>query len=337
MSEEFDDQMSEVEDKCEELEISVNDLNDRILYIEEQNIFTENYKIFLYPATIKEFIENLIKLQSINDQFEKYYPASLRDVENYFNNFSFNPENIKYKDDIPEGERKIIFKLISDQGWSGFNYLENLENNIDLNKPIVLYYGILQSVAYFSNLHFNFTSHNRRLSQIANIRTHGIDLNEFKNIGFNPSISSILSKKIKLQKTGLASRFTLAYESNLLSYFINETTISLIDLLKNYFWKVEGLGKSELKQEYGRGDPDVYFNSKILSLYLISYTLSMLSRYKIDVWVKLLENKETKISYFIKYFLKFAKSEFLYSIYNRIDKERYSIPQMSRTASVFDI
>ncbi len=56
-----------------------------------------------------------------------------------------------------------ISKIISNQGWSDFHYLENLSKNINLNKPIIMYYGIIQLGAFFSNLHFNFTVQNHEV------------------------------------------------------------------------------------------------------------------------------------------------------------------------------
>lgn len=188
----------------------------------------KDYKIFLYPAEIQKYILNLIKLQfKKNDETNKYYPASRTAVKDYFNGLGFDPEKIKYNDSIPPNDLQYISKIISNQGWSGFHYLENLPNNINLNKPIILYYGIIQLGAFYSNLHFNFTDQNNEVKKIKNIKSHGLDSSELKNISFRININDILSKKIKFEKTGLAPRFCLAYNSSLLVHFTNQISLSL--------------------------------------------------------------------------------------------------------------
>lgn len=53
--------------------------------------------------------------------------------------------------------------------------------------------------------------------------------------------------------------------------------------------------------------------------------------------MKLLEDKQTNIRYFIDYFLKFGKQEFLTSLFGRLYEERLKIPMRKRSSSVMVI
>ncbi len=323
----------ELKNTLEDLEDRVSDLEDRI---EEKDLKSEKYKILLYPITIFNYISNLIDLQAKEEGDDQFYPARMSKIIEYFGDESINPgrissEKIKYNPEITAKDLKKICEIISYQGWSGFNYLENIENYLDLNKPLILYYGILHLGVFFSNLHFNFTSYNRTLSSIPNMATHGINHHEINKIKFLFTTDSILSKKIKLKKMGVITRFFLAYNSSLLRYSIDETKFDLKDLLKNYFFKTDI--SEEFKREFGYEKPKIDFNSKMFSIYLISYYLSMLSRYKIHAWHNLLENEDTNISYFIKYFLKFAKNDYIKLIFERLIEERWRIPKLRYSSS----
>ena len=228
-----------------------------------------------------------------------------------------------------------ISRIISNQGWSGFQYLENLPNNINLNKPIILYYGIVQLGAFFSNLHFNFTVQNNEVKRINNIRSHGLDSSELKDISFRINVNDILSKKIKLEKTGLAPRFCLAYDSSLLIHFTNQISFSLLDLLKSYYWeKGPSRVTSQFQKDFGKKKPEILINSKLFNIYLLSYYLSILSRYKIHAWVKLLEDNMTNIKYFIEYFLKFGKNEYLSTLFEQLYEDRLKIPRFTSSSSI---
>lgn len=74
--------------------------------------------------------------------------------------------------------------------------------------------------------------------------------------------------------------------------------------------------------------------SKLFNIYLLSYYLSILSRYKIQAWLKLLEDKQTNIRYYIEYFLKFAKDEFLTTIFDQLYEDRLKIPQIASMSSL---
>lgn len=335
MSEDFNSTINNIEDEIKENKEKIDENEQKIIELEEREYKMEDYKIFLYPAEIKKYITNLIELQSKDDESEKYYPAYTSSVENYFNDLKFNPEKIKYSINIPPNDMDYISKIISNQGWSGFHYLENLSKNINLNKPIIMYYGIIQLGAFFSNLHFNFTVQNHEVKRINNIRSHGLDSSQLKDISFNININDILSKSIKLEKTGLALRFCLAYDPSLLDHFKKQNSFSLLDLLKNYFWEKEySIVKSQFQKDFGTTEPDIPIHSKLLNIYLLSYYLSILSRYKIHAWVRLLEDKQTNIRYFVDHFLKFGKQEFLASLFERLYDERLNIPMLKRSSSM---
>lgn len=142
MSEEFRKDIEDLEDK-----INVN--MNRIIDLEEKEMKIESYKIFLYPKTILNYISNLMNLQAKEDGYDQFYPANNSVISDLFKDIKVNPGNIqpdkiKYNPQINYKNLFKISEIISYQGWSGFNYLENLENNIDLNKPLILYYGIMQ-------------------------------------------------------------------------------------------------------------------------------------------------------------------------------------------------
>lgn len=336
MSEEFEDKMDDLKNEVDENKYYIDDNEQRIKTLEDRDYELEDYKIFLYPTEIKKYIINLVKLQSTDDRNDHFYPALAGTAEDYFNDLGFAPEKIKYDKSIPPSDMDYISRIISNQGWSGFHYLENLSNNINLNKPIILYYGIVQLGAFFSNLHFNFTVHNNEVKRIANIRSHGLNSSELKNISFRTNVDEILSKNIKLEKTGLAPRFSLAYRSSILIHFTNQVSFNLLDLLKNYFWEKEpSIVSSQFKKDFGKENPDVAIRSKLVNIYLLSYYLSILSRYKIHAWMKILDDYQTNIKYYIEYFLKFAEHEFLSTLFKHLYEERSKIPNIVRIPSLF--
>ncbi len=140
MSEEFREEIDDLED-------NINANLNRIIDLEEKEKKIESYKIFLYPKTILNYISNLINLQAKEGRSDQFYPAIYGVISDLFKDKKVNPGNIqpkkiKYNPQISYKNLFKISEIISFQGWSGFNYLENLEKNIDLNKPLILYYGI---------------------------------------------------------------------------------------------------------------------------------------------------------------------------------------------------
>jgi hypothetical protein len=339
MSEEFESRFVDVEDGIEENKDKIDENERRIDDLEDMEYKLEDYKIFLYPTEIKKYIQNLVKLQTKKDDgFHSYYPGNSSSVEEYFNDLKFDSKKIKYTTSIPPNDLDYISKIISNQGWSGFSYLDNLSKNINLNKPIILYYGIIQMGAFFSNLHYNFTDYNNAVKTIKNFRSHGLDSSELKDISFNINVKDILGKRIKFEKAGLAPRFCLSYSSSLLTHFTKQISISLLDLLKNYFMKKEpNRVSTQFQKDFGPKKPDVIINSRSLCIYAISYYLSILSRYKIQAWSKLLEDKQTNIKYFIDYFLKFGKQEFLSDLFEKLYEDRDLIPQIASMSNIMEL
>ena len=58
--------------------------------------------------------------------------------------------------------------------------------------------------------------------------------------------------------------------------------------------------------------------SIILVIYMLSFLFCHLSRYKMDIWIYLLECEEKNIAFFLKYFLKYAKFFFIKRLFSDI-------------------
>ncbi|MBA7537922.1 hypothetical protein ES705_30194 [subsurface metagenome] len=327
-----EDDFDELERKLDDLESSINDIN---IDIEELK-FIKDYEIYLYPATIERYLDILVKVQQIDKR--SFFPSSEVRIEQYFNNnfASFDHANIKYDSTV---DFKVISKIISYQGKSGSSFIENVENVIDINKPLLIFYGIEQIAAYFSNLHFNFTWKNNRLTPIrVGLAKHGIDSFEFKNkVDLNNPIEDLLNKKIKLKNGGLAQRFFLTIAPEFLPYFSQKLEIPFIELLKLFFIfsPIPNKTKKTFEDLYGsRKSLPNHLNymylkhSKKLILYLI-YLLSFLfchmCRYKLYAWTVLLNSDEKNIGYFIKYFLKYSKRYFIKTVFDEVYKNEQKI------------
>jgi len=146
------------------------------------------------------------------------------------------------------GENHIgkISNIISNQGLSGFNFLENLDLNINLNKPIILYYGIMQLSVYFSNLHYDFTSCNSNLvnyEKVNELRRHGIPLKLFKNLNPTSTIEDILAIRLPVFRRGVCSRFFLAYDYKQIKHIFAGSQYRLFNSLSRFF-------KANLKKEF---------------------------------------------------------------------------------------
>jgi hypothetical protein len=258
-------------DRIKEIEDDINELDNKVTYLESKKIRFEHYKVFLYPNSILKYIKNIIDCQERNKCNNRFYPSDQEKVQNYFD--PINPgridlKKILYDNTIELRDLKKISKIISNQGWSALNHLETLKYNTYLNKPTILYYGIMQLSVFYSNLHFNFTSQNRTLSCLSKqFRSHGISTSFINSIPFNIKIDSLLLDiEIKLKKAGIVSRFILTYKDYFIDYFINEEKLTLLNLIKNYFWLKPGRIKEEFKKDIGSETPQPNFNSKILSI-----------------------------------------------------------------------
>jgi hypothetical protein len=314
----------------------------------------EKYSIYFQPATVKKYLTSLIKHQSFRNS---YYPIHREYLDSYFEDFkkftfkneAFNYDLIKYSinDDIDS-----ISKIIANQGKSGFSFLQTVEKTVDINQPVLLFYGIEHLSSFFFNLHFNFTNLNKwekkiKSAKLKNIRNHGIASSEFNTINqpTNPNfLSLILNKKIRLIKNGLCSRFFLAYNPKVLTYFYNQSKISLVDLIRNFFIRTRlqslddedlGIGVDDIKhpieirqkfvEHFGYKVPTFKIESATLTIYLLAFLFSHLSRYKMNSWIKLLNMDENNLSYFIKYILKYGKEFFLELLFKKI--KSYEITQ----------
>ena len=342
--EDFDD----LENKIYDLESSVSDIKieiDDINYdIEELKFSKEDYEIYLFPTTVQRYLKNLIELQQ--NENETFFPSSESRIREYFNtNFGpFDHNQIKYSS---TEDLKTAGKIISYQGRSGSSFIENIDNVIDINKPLLLFYGIEQLAAYYSNLHFNFTWTNNNLSAIRNdLLKHGIGAFQFKNpVDLSNPIDDLLNKKIKLQPAGLAQRFFLAIAPGFLRYFSEKVEISLIELLKFFylFIPIPYKTKRIFEELYGsratlpRPMIDFYdTHGRDLDLYLIyllSFLLCHMCRYKLYDWTLLLNSEKKNIGYFIKYFLQYSRNYFIQKLFDKIYKTDEVIKDLLRHPS----
>lgn len=228
--EDIENELSNFDSRLYDVESSINKL-------ERRDIKIEDYEIYFYSATIKKYLINLINYQ--NSLKFLCYPLSRNHFNKYFDhlnkfvikNQSLNLDSIKYSTD---NDLNQISQIIANQGRSGFSFLNMAERIIDINKPVLIFYGIEHLGANFFNLHFNFTNSNQwenkiKWSKIRTIRNHGIGSGEFNNINRiekDNFIDDLLQKKINLKKIGLCSRFFNVFNPNLRYHFYNMEKIS---------------------------------------------------------------------------------------------------------------
>ena len=241
----------------------------------------------------------------------------------------------------------IVSKIISYQGSSGSSFIETIEDVIEINKPLLLFYGIEQIAAYYSNLHFNFTWKNDDFNSLrGDFSKHGIDAFQFKNIvDLENPIEDLLNKKIRLEKGGLAQRFFLAIAPEFLNYFSNRIEISLVDLLKWFylFGSIPNKAKKIFQELYGseRTLPESMIdfyrrhrhggNLEIYLIYLLSFLFCHMCRYKLYAWTVLLNSEEKNIGYFIKFFLKYSKRYFIKKVFDKVYANEQKIKRLLRS------
>ncbi|MFW9972427.1 MAG: YaaC family protein [Candidatus Odinarchaeota archaeon] len=355
------EQFDELESKISDLEYLIKKNGWKIFDLETKNIEMERYSIYFSPTTIKTYISNLIKYQ--NKSSYPYYPTTEKNFEEYLKPLTksvksgniFNLEIIKYTSDDNLG---LISKIIANQGNSGFNFLQTVDNIIDINKPILLFYGIEHLSSFFFNLHFNFTTCNRweglmKPRKLRAIRNHGLSAYEFESIDLNDSenlIELLLEKKIMLIKKGLCSRFFSVFNPNLLTHFINEEKISLRDLFINFFLyeSTSSIGTSDFisipkeirdkfKDQFGSQNyTRKFLRSATLVIYLLSYIFSYLSRYKMHLWRELLTSNEKNISFFVRFVIKHCKDYFINFLFDRLKYYEEKEPLLVETIDIFD-
>ncbi len=130
------------DDWIESIDTKLFTLESRVTRLEIKDREIEAYKRYLFPSKIKKYILMLNRLRNIaNDR--KFYPLlkhqALEVQEKMFNN-QLSLESLLY--DHEEEHIGKISDIISNQGLSGFNFLENLDLNLNLNKPILWYNAI---------------------------------------------------------------------------------------------------------------------------------------------------------------------------------------------------
>ncbi len=343
-----DDDFEDLERKVDNVESSVDDLNidleDLNYDIEQLRFSKEDYEIYHYPSIIQRYQNNLVKVQQRPE--ELFFPSSEERIKEYFkNNFaSFDYNKIKYESTI---DFSIVGKIVSSQGRSGSSFIENIDNVILINKPLLLFYGIEQIAAFYSNLHFNFTWDNNSLNTIrSDLAKHGIDALHFKNkVNLKNPIEDLLNKKIKLEKTGLVQRFFLAFDSRFLQYFTQRLEITFIDLIKLFylFCPIPHKTKEVFIELFGskhnlpRQLLDFYINYRnklnIFSIYLLSFILCHLCRYKLYAWTILLDSEEKNIGYFIRFFLNYSKKYFTKTIFDSVYSNEQAIKRIEKFGS----
>jgi len=288
------------------------------------------YESFLQPHILERNLSRLIELQEIEGI--GFYPITEERFKSYIKllNKKFDYNNLKYRSDESLND---YTKTISNLGKSGINYIASVEKVIDVNKPVLLHYGIEHLSAFYLNLHFNFTEENKKLSQIGDkLFKHGIDPYEFKKVSINTSPKSLLESRIKLTKIGLAPRFFLLLDIPFENFFMDEMTISLIDLMTTFFtrlplgnpYNVSGEFTSE-NSDIDLGDTKfmILFSQDVdlVVLYSLSFIFSYLARYKIAAYEKFLNEEERTLGFYFRTILKriqdlYIRKIFSISIYN---------------------
>lgn len=340
--EESNNRFDEIESDMRDLDYRIEETEWKISDLETTNIKGEQYQIYFYPSTIKKYIMDLKEFQEKSGF--KYYPSSKEEFKNYFGRFNkfekkdkvFNLELIKYSD---SDNFDLVSHIIANQGSSGFNFLQTVDQIIELNKPVLLFYGIEQLSAFFVNMHFNFTNSNQWENSIKNrklrvIRNHGIGANQFENIKISKTknmIKNLLMNKISLKKIGLSSRFFSIFKPDSLKLFTNEDKISFKDLLINFFIlqrEADITGndyisipkeiKGKFKDHFDSHNIEIYLGSATLTIYLISFLFAYLSRYKMYLWKELLTSNQSNVSYFVKFILKYSKDYFIQFLFDRL-------------------
>lgn len=342
-----EEDFEEVDYEINDLKTSVENINNKIKIINydmgELRFSKKDYEIYLLSPTIKQYLDNIIDIQQ-KRIVGLFFPSSGTRIKEYFQlNFpTFDHIKIKYEstDDF-----SIICKIISYQGRSGSSFIENIDKMIDINKPLLLFYGIEQISAFYSNLHFNFTWANKYFTPIRNnFAKHGIDAFQFKNeIDLSNPILDILDKKIKLKKLGLAQKFFLTYAPEFLVYFNDELEISLIDLLKLFFLfnpipnKTRQIfidlygSRNHLSEDlinfYNRHEQNI----DLFLIYLLSFIFCHMCRYKLYAWTLILNSEEKNIGYFITFFLNYSKKYFIKKVFDQVYENDQGIKRRLRS------
>ena len=340
-NEDFKDKISDIASDIDDLDYRIEKNEWNIYELETKNIEKEQYEIFFSLTTIKKYI---IDLKNYQKTQSNCFPTSSKEFINYFNRFKkfeckdkdFDSKMIKYSD---LDDLDLISNIIANQGRSGFNFLQTVDKLIELNKPVLLFYGIEHLSAFFFNMHVNFTHSNQweksiKKSKSRVIRNHGLGPNEFEDIKISNSgnvIEILLSKKISLKKIGLSSRFFSIFNPQLLEHFNNQEKISLQDLLMNFFVLQRSSDitgndyisipkeiKDKFIDHFDSSTAEISLGSATLTIYLISFLFAYLSRYRMYLWKELLTNNKKNVSFFVKFILNYCKDYFINFLFHRL-------------------
>jgi len=286
----------------------------------------DDYEIFLQINSIQKYLQKIITIQSQKRRFY-FFPTYRSRINNYFKHLSvsFNPEALKYSSNT---NLEKVSNIIANIGKSGYNYINSVENVIELNKPVLLFYGIEHLVAFYLNLHLNFTEENQNLwtQNRKKLIGHGVDPFNFNDIPSEFELDDLLNYKIKLLDIGLCPRFFLVCKSPLECYFLKSKKLSLMTLLRFFFTNLR-IGISErilamFFDEFGRtssvSEIKKLDDLDLFVFYLFSFLFSHLARYKINAWNNLLLEDKKNFGFIIRFIMKTIRKLFIRRIFSLI-------------------
>lgn len=286
------------------------------------------YELYLQPHIIQRYLSRLIEVQKIEEFL--YYPVS---KDRFINYCSILAKDFESKHLIYDSSTNLnlISRIVSNLGKSGLNYISSVNDIIDVNKPVLLHYGIEHLSAFYLNLHFNFTEGNKKLNQIGDkLFKHGIDPYEFKRISVSTSSKKFLLSRIKLTKFGLAPRFFLLLDFPFEKFFLEEFTISLIDLMTTFFTRLPLGNPYKISGEFTSENVDLdlsdtkfgFFEQSqdidLFVLYSLSFIFSYMGRYKISAFEKFLNDEERTLAFYLRTIMKRIQDLYIRKIFSII-------------------
>ncbi len=185
----------------------------------------------------------------------------------------------------------------------------------------------MQLSVYFSNLHYDFTSCNSNLAnyeKATELRRHGIPLKLFKHLNPTSTIEDILAIRLPVFHRGVCSRFFLVYDYKQIKHIFVGSQFQLYNSLSCFF---NANMKKEFAEEYSLESQNKPVISEMFGIYLTSLIFSFLSRYRMNLWVKLVDGKNS-INFYINYFLRFAKQAFLKNLFDKLFRNESFITRL---------
>ncbi|MFX1567981.1 MAG: hypothetical protein ACFFCV_06410 [Promethearchaeota archaeon] len=294
-----------------------------------KKLSTDDYKLYLEPYSIQHYLQKLLIIQ--NRKRTYYFPCYKREIKNYYKllSSSFNPECLRYRDN---SQLERVSRFIADIGRSGYDYINSIDKVIELNKPVLLFYGIEHLSTFYLNLHLNFTEENSNLSSLSRrkVRIHGINPFSFYDITSEFNLEDLLNSRLKFGKYGLAPRFFLLLDFPTEYFFIKHKEISLIDLLQCFFIRTS-IGISREIQNRFIDEYKEFFKSSemtkkmwrfedldLFTFYCLSFLFSHLARYRMSAWKTILSQEEKYFGFFIKFIIKTIQNMFIRRIFSKI-------------------